>query len=99
AVSFPPAPPRRTPSPSRKASDLSMHTVPPATAWGTSSRLAAGPTEKKQRARAPAPSLSGGGASPGGGGGPGGSGGRGVGNRVPDRAGRREGPDVFEPAL
>src|SRR4051794_12531882 len=36
-----------------------MQTVPPAAAWGTSSRLASVPTEKKQRSRSPALRFSG----------------------------------------
>src|SRR4029453_8323010 len=48
-----------TPSGSRKADDLSTHKAPPATAAGTSSELAAVPTEKKQRSSSPEPRASG----------------------------------------
>ena len=47
------------PSWSRNASDLSTHSAPAAAATGTSSRLAAEPTEKKQTSRSPAASAAG----------------------------------------
>ena len=48
-----------TPSVSRNAVDLSTQTAPPRTAWGTSSRLAAEPTEKRQRSTSARSSESG----------------------------------------
>src|SRR5687768_13006539 len=47
------------PGSSRYAEDLSTQIAPPRTAWGTSSRLAAVPTEKRQRSSPPAASTSG----------------------------------------
>src|SRR5918995_3129185 len=50
---------RGTPGSRRYAEDLSTVTAPPRTACGTSSRLAAVPTENRQTSRSPAASASG----------------------------------------